>query len=359
MRPGIKNSIAWSLLPQIILVKWMGSYTYWIEQHYSLEIYAHISAFFRALFGWLPFSLGDVAYIGLFFTTLYLLVVKRKKFFTAPRAAITNFFMVLAIAYGTFHLLWGMNYYRVPLSENLGINPGYSDRELLDLTNRLIAKSNTLQMEITGDTIKAVTIPYKRSAVFDKVEASYGRLKMDYPEFTYRNPALKTSLISLVLTYMGYSGYLNPFTNEAQVNRLIPKFRLPVVSAHEIAHQLGYSAENEANFIGYLAMLNSGDPYFEYSATAYALGYCLNEIKRRGDPLYEELAASVNHGVMANYMELKEFWDTYKNPAEPVFKSVFSTFLKANNQRDGIASYNRVVSLLVGYHKKNPLLPRI
>lgn len=39
---------------------------------------------------------------------------------------------------------------------------------------------------------------------------------------------------------MGYGGYLNPFTNEAQVNGITPKFRLPTVSGHEVGHQLGY-----------------------------------------------------------------------------------------------------------------------
>ncbi|MDO1498958.1 DUF3810 family protein [Winogradskyella maritima] len=29
-------------------------------------------------------------------------------------------------------------------------------------------------------------------------------------------------MFSTGLTYMGYAGYLNPFTNEAQVNRLLP-----------------------------------------------------------------------------------------------------------------------------------------
>ena len=66
---------------------------------------------------------------------------------------------------------------------------------------------------------------------------------------------------------MGYGGYLNPFTNEAQVNGVTPKFRLPTVSCHEVGHQLGYSAEGATNFIGYLVTSESNDPYFKYSAS--------------------------------------------------------------------------------------------
>ncbi|MDO1498956.1 DUF3810 family protein [Winogradskyella maritima] len=38
-----------------------------------------------------------------------------------------------------------------------------------------------------------------------------------------------------------------------------------------------------------------------------------------------------------------------------MFKSVFNTFLKANNQAQGIKSYNAVVALLIAYHKEHPL----
>jgi hypothetical protein len=44
--------------------------------------------------------------------------------------------------------------------------------------------------------------------------------------------------MSLPLTYMGFSGYLNPFTNEAQVNYLGPCI-LSQPQLAEMAHQLG------------------------------------------------------------------------------------------------------------------------
>jgi hypothetical protein len=56
-----------------------------------------------------------------------------------------------------------------------------------------------------------------------------------------------------------------------------------------------------------------------------------------------------------NYRELATFWEAHENPMEPVFKSIFNTFLKANNQKDGIRSYNAVVTLLVNYYRINPL----
>ncbi len=162
-------------------------------------------------------------------------------------------------------------------------------------------------------------------------------------------------MFSVVSSYMGIGGYLNPFTNEAQVNQKTPVFRFPIISGHEIGHQIGYSAENETNLVGYLVTVKNEDVYFKYSAYAYALSYCLNAVHRTDEKAFEQIFSKLNEGTKKNYQELQDFHDAYENPFEPIFKSVFSTFLKANNQQDGIKSYSKVVNLLVGYHEKYPL----
>ena len=122
-----------------------------------------------------------------------------------------------------------------------------------------------------------------------------------------------------------------------------------------MGHQIGYSAENETNFIGYLVTSNNKDPYFKYAAYAYALGYCLNDVRRTDKDDFERIMQNLNHGVKMNFQEMAIFWNSYENPMEPVFKSIFDTFLKANNQTEGIRSYNAVVLFLVAYHKNHPL----
>jgi hypothetical protein len=154
---------------------------------------------------------------------------------------------------------------------------------------------------------------------------------------------------------MGFSGYLNPFTNEAQVDGLLPTYKFPTTTCHEIAHQIGYAAENEANFIGCLAAINNDDLYFKYSGYTFALRYCIYELHRRKPDLYYELLPRINKGILANYMEVEQFWKSYENPVEPVFKTTFDNFLKANNQANGMKSYNYVVALLVNYFKTNAL----
>lgn len=355
MKLSLKNGIALSLIPQIIVVKWLGSHPQWVESHYSNEIYPFISNIFRKLFGWLPFSVGDIIYASLIFLALRYLIVHRKKIRHNLKAFVRDVVMVLSVAYFTFHLLWGLNYYRLPIGTALNLEGPYTQVELERLTEDLIKKTNQIHFQITSDSSKMVEIPYSKDQIYKLTKGGYLNLQKVYPNWKYQNPSLKKSLFSKALTYMGYGGYLNPFTNEAQVNGRLPKFRDPFVSSHEIGHQIGYSAENETNFIGYLAAIGHEDIYFRYSAYTYMLGYCLKDIQRADEATFNELYAQLNPGILKNYQEVADFWAAHENPLEPVFKSMFNYFLKANNQADGIKSYNKVVALLVNYHKKYPI----
>ena len=352
MNNRLKNGIALSIIPQIIIVKCLAGYPELVENYYSKGLYPFISHFFRIVFGWLPLSMGDLIYAILIILAVRYIIIKRNQIRKNLKLFFRDIVLILSVAYFTFHLMWGFNYYRVPLSQTLDLRDTYTTNELIMFTEKLIARTNKLHYKVTSDTSQVVHIPYNQKEIFQKTLEGYTDLEIRYPFFSYENPSLKKSIFSNALTYMGYGGYLNPFTNEAQVNSKIPNFRFPVVTGHEIGHQVGYSAENEVNFIGYLVTANNKDLYFKYSAAAYALGYSLSEIKSRDEAKFRELYSSLNRGVQKNYEELNKFWQAYENPFEPVFKSIFNTFLKANNQEEGIKSYGLIVTLLVTYDLK-------
>jgi len=355
LKNKLRNGIALSLIPQIVLIQWLARHPDWIEAYYSNGLYPWVSQFFRSLFGWIPFSIGEILYSLLIFVGFRYLIKNRKKIKTHPLAFLRNAIMVIAVFYFTFHLVWGLNYYRKPLSETLAISDTADIEDIKKLTEELITKTNTLHYQITADSTIMVQVPYTRNQIIEKTVASYNALDTQMPFIKYRRPNIKKSMFSIISSYMGIGGYLNPFTNEAQVNRKTPVFRFPVVAGHEIGHQVGYSAENETNLIGYLVTAKNEDIYFQYSANAYALSYCLNAVHAIDEHAAEALYQNINEGVKKNYQELQDFNDAYENPFEPIFKSIFSTFLKANKQADGVKSYSRVVNLLVGYHKKYPV----
>jgi len=355
MKNKLRNGIALSIIPQILLIKWLAGQPEWVERFYSTGIYPVISKFFRSLFGWIPFSVGEIIYTLLIVLIFRYIMRNRRKIKTKPLVFLRDNIMVLSVFYFTFHIVWGLNYYRQPLSDTLAIEEEANYEAIKKLTESLVTKTNEFQLQITGDSSAIVKVPYSRKEIFEKTIAQYDGIGGKMPLLNYPKPSIKNSIFSSMSSYMGIGGYLNPFTNEAQVNKKTPVFRYPVVTAHEIGHQVGYSAENETNLIGYLVTMKNEDIYFQYSASAYALAYCLNAVRNTDEQAFEALYGQINEGVKKNYQELQDFRDAYENPLEPIFTSIFSTFLKANNQADGVQSYSRVVHLLVGYHEKHPL----
>lgn len=309
----------------------------------------------RYVFGWLPVSVGDLLYTLLGLYVIRWLVINRKRITKDTKHWFLDVLSAISIGYFTFHILWAFNYYRLPLHESLNIDKDYTTEELIALTEQLTLKVNDIHLSIANNDSVKVKMPFSKSELLKMIPEGYDQLSKTFPYLEYHPRSIKKSIYSLPLTYMGFSGYLNPFTNEAQVDGLIPSYKFPTTGSHEVAHQLGYAAENEANFIGSMAAMNHPNIYFQYSGHAFALRHCLNEVYRRDPNVYECLLPNVNRGVLKNYQEIRDFWDGYQNITEPLFKSTYNNFLKANNQSDGMESYSYVVALLVNYHKSNPL----
>ncbi len=155
------------------------------------------------------------------------------------------------------------------------INREYTDADLLAFTKNLIQKTNEIQFQITKNEATKVVFPYSQKEVFKMNVNGYENLAKEHSYFKYDILSVKKSFLALPLTYMGFGGYLNPFTNEAQVNDLLPMYNFPITSSHEMAHQIGFASENECNFIGVLASVKNDNLYYQYSGYSFALRYCL------------------------------------------------------------------------------------
>jgi hypothetical protein len=262
---------------------------------------------------------------------------------------------VLSVAYFLFHFLWAFNYYRVPLFEKMRIQREYSDEDLYRFTEKLIAKTNEVHFKITKDKNLKVSVPYSQDSIFKMTQNGYDNLGNQYAFFKYEIPSRKRSLFSLPLTYMGFGGYLNPFTNEAQVNDKIPMVGFPMTINHEMAHQMGFASESECNFIGFLASVKNDDLYFQYSAYQYALRYCLNNIGMKSESKFEFYKNKINPGIIKNYKESEAFWKSYDTIIDKGFHAFYDQFLKMNQQKDGLESYSKYVDLLINYYKNSEL----
>lgn len=309
----------------------------------------------RSILGSISFSVGDILYSILIFIIIKWLWETHKSWKTNWKNNILTILSFTSVFYFLFHFLWAINYYRQPLFEKMKIERAYSDEDLLAFTKKLIERTNTVHRQITkNDTVKIV-FPYTKEEAFKLNPNGYKNLSEEYSFFTFSNLSIKKSLFSLPLTYMGFGGYLNPFTNEAQVNYLLPMYNFPTTCCHEMAHQMGYGSESECNFIGFMASIKNKNPYFKYSGYSFALRYCLANWRIRNEKIFEQLIKEIHPGILKNYKESEDFWKQYKTPLERGFHIFYDHYLKLNQQKEGIESYSNFINLMVNYYKTKAL----
>ena len=337
------------LLIQIIVVKTIGLFPDFVENWYSKGFYPKLAFASRKALGWLPFSFGDVIYFILILLLLRWIWKHRIGFFKEWKNNGLAILSWVSVFYLFFHLLWGMNYYRIPLHEKLHIEKEYSKEQLEIFIEKMLVKTNALQLKITKNDSVAVVIPYSHDEIYNMALKGYENIPTDLQEFRYEVKSIKSSLFSYPLSYMGFGGYLNPFTNEAQVNYLKPKYTSPLTTCHEMAHQTGIGSESECNFIGFVTAAKNEDLYFQYSAYSFALRYALHNLEMMQEGSSEVYIKKINKGVLKNFEENEIFWKKYQTPINTFFEYFYDNFLKANQQKDGMEGYNKFVGLAIGY----------
>lgn len=346
-----KYYLALFLVLQIICLNLLTFVPEYVEIVYSNGCYPLLSKSERFVFGAIPISVGDLLYATLILYLVFSLLKVFRKRKTAWKVRLLRLINLFSVVFFLFHFLWAFNYYRLPLFEKMNLSKEYSDADLIHFTEKLIDKTNTIHFGITKNKQKTIQPTWTQQDLFVKTQNGYQKLGTEYPYFTYSYPSQKSSLFSTPLTYMGFSGYLNPFTNEMQVNKLLPKTAAPMVVCHEMAHQMGYASESECNFIGFLASTKNEDPIIQYSGYANALRYCLALIAQKDAAKFEQLKKTLHPGIIADFRNNEQFWKSYDTIIEKGFHAFYDHYLKMNQQEEGMKSYSKFVDLMINYYR--------
>lgn len=326
-----------------------------VENQYSNGIYPRISGVLRLFFGWLPFSAGDILY-GLAIFWLIAKLVKGiriafKRQFNRHGfvAGLSKAFRILLIIYILFNLFWGINYNRTGIAGQLQLKMGkYTQQDLKVINDLLLQKVNAAKAMLVNQKI---AYPAKKQ-LFVKVVHAYKEAEKIHPFLKYQPVSLKPSIWSWLGNYMGFTGYYNPFTGEAQVNTLVPEFLQPFTTCHEVAHQLGYAKEMEANFAGYLAATASGDTLLQYSTYLDLFMYSNRNLFATDSVAANGFRKQLSPEVISDLKEWRVFNNRYRNPVEPVFRWIYGKYLEQNQQPQGVLSYDAVTGFIIAYYKK-------
>lgn len=152
-------------------------------------------------------------------------------------------------------------------------------------------------------------------------------------------------------------GYYFPFSLEANYNDVMYISSKPATMCHELAHTKGFMFEDDANFIAFLACINSDDIFFQYSGYLSVLPYLDNDFKESldGDMECYNSHVKISAQVKKDRAFLTEdAWTEVEKKA--VFKTAdvtkatdkfLDTTLLMNGVKEGTASYREVVGLLM------------
>lgn len=349
-----------ALLVLVVIIKWFSANSARVEAVYATGVYTAWAKMMRYMFGWLPFSIGDILY-GLAVLWIIIKLIKGTKLLLQQKATwkgtgIRSYklLLLLATVYIVFNAFWGINYNRQGIAKQLGLTTdSVSYTDLKQTTALLIEKMNATKQHLITNNIQ---YPNNKT-LFKRVHAAYNKAQSQYPFLAYKPVSLKSSLWGWLGNYTGFTGYYNPFTGEAQVNTTVPKFLQPFVACHEVAHQLGYAKENEANSVGYIAALHSGDTLLLYSTYFDLYNYASSALyfqafMQKDTLLIKDYSNRLLPQVKNDIKEMRIFNNSHRSPLEPMVRKGYNFYLENNNQPLGIKSYDAVTTFLIAYYKK-------
>ena len=315
-----------------------------IENFYP-HIYAQWFSILSYVFVYPSISIGDIIYFVFpLFVIIYFFRIERR------RDRLYFIIKIPIIIYCFFYWSWGFNYNLKSKFESLKTND-YSKEELYSTTEYYIKKTNDLQIALSKTSQEKVESKLSFYQVKNECIKSIKKSKWMFENKQINSFPVKKSLFSTPLSYMGFSGYINPFTLEANINYNIPDISIPVTISHEIAHQIGYAFEDEANYIAIETLSKSENNYLRYSGHLMAAQYLLAEIRKIDPELHKLYIKNLNVGVIKNIQQKNEYYLKYQNKYESFFKKNYDFFLKINNQKAGIKTYSLVVDLLINNYQ--------
>ncbi|MGI6066680.1 MAG: DUF3810 domain-containing protein, partial [Bacillota bacterium] len=307
-----------------------------------------------------PFSLGEIIVLVLiiYWTAslmgaLYGTVFHKGRKRASLTGWLANFLAFAGVIYFAFILVWGLNYYRLPFSEiaQLPFQP-VAKEELVQVCEKLIDHANNLRVAVHEEN-GVMKIFGTKPALPERAQAGYVNAAKIIPQLGGDYSPAKEVFLSEALSYAGLSGIYFPFTGEANFNRAMPDVMLPNTICHEMAHQRGFAREDEANYIAFATCRSHPDVDFQYSGTILALNYVLRAVHISDNKAVERLMAKCSPGIKKDLQDTAQFWSKYEGPVERLSHDVNNLYLKSNHQKDGVASYGRMVDLLIADYRKN------
>ena len=328
------------------------------EAVFSRSVYKWLCEVLGRVSGAIPASIAEILLYFLIVTLVVAaLVFIFRLIFREQRKqrllrALANVAGCAGVAVFLFTIFCGLNYHRITFAEQSGldVHPS-SQQELSLLYEELVGEVNALRPLVAEDEMGVMALGQTPATVAERAPAAYAALEQDYPVLGGFTPLPKPVQASRGLSYLDISGIYIPYTFEGNVNIDMPDYAIPFSMMHELAHFKGFMREDEANFIAYLACLETSDIAYLYSGKLLALIYTGNALYAVNPSLYAEIAAELDSRVWLDLQAASAYWSQFEGPLAETSNQINEHYLQANAQADGLRSYGRMVDLLLADYR--------
>ena len=268
-----------------------------------------------------------------------------------------------ALVYLLHTMVWGLNYYAGPLSEDIRMEVGqYTVEELAEATEYYRDRANILSRQVDRSGNALVYPTFDEMA--DRAYMGFQRLVYDrsYPIFAGCTLPVKQLGWADMYTSMGISGMTMPLTGEAAVNPQIPTVSLPFTICHEMAHRMCIAPERDANLAAFLASTANSDPAYQYSGYFMAFRYCYNALASMSTSTAAAAANRIYEGMNDALRGDIEHYRAYllsvqDADASKLASSVNDAYIQASGDSSGVRSYGEVTDLLISWYLQEIYLP--
>lgn len=351
-----KRDWSWALLGILALV-----IRYFAMQNPEATDEYYSRKFFPGIRNVIDLTLGNLPFpsVYLFIATIFLILgffVIRFRSRVGWKSKVFYTFKALANGLGAliffFLVLWGFNYQRTPIFQQLSLKPKSLNLEQLkseiDITRRLTIQHRS---RITSDTTAIDSImsyPNLEQVVRANMHENLDILGLNFTG----KPRTKQFPPPGFMRKMGILGIYFPFTGESYIDPTLHPLEQPFTVAHEMAHSYGVTNEGEANFIAWVICTNSEDPLLSYSGHLRLLQYQMRDYYRMAPTEYRDWVRALPAGIRSDLNSLREASDAIKAFSIELSRKSNDIFLKSQGVKAGVNSYQQLPMLAFAWRKR-------
>jgi hypothetical protein len=369
-RPALSKFILPTIWIILFVVCFIAQYApSMVAGYFTQGLFRYVAMVLRFLFGSLPFAIGELVY----FILIILLIINILKYFILLK----NFnqfgrkikFILVALIwfairiYVVFQLIWGLNYMQPDPTNDFNLNVNspknaqIAQAEMDQLTYELIEELNQTKEEIRLNKWKEPNF----DQVVANVQLAYSEIAKDYPRLKLQHQSVKKAIFPSLGDYIGFLAFYQPITGEAILRSDLPILTQPYTIAHEMAHQLGYASETEANFIAFVVATENKDPYLKYSMLLQMFTYAQDAqlLLLAGNKGFDAWKAQIEKNkallspaVIKDRSKIRAFFAARAGKQIQASSQLYDQFLKWNQQAAGLASYADVLKWVRAYRLK-------